>query len=117
MRDHDGSLRFTPRLPNALTRLTFRLCFRGRRLLVEVRPEHATYSLRQGAPLEIVHHGEQATLAAREPPTRPIPPVLARETPKQPPGREPTRRVSAERLGGIDEGRHSERRHCLRACS
>jgi alpha,alpha-trehalose phosphorylase len=102
MRDHDGSLRFTPRLPNALTRLTFRLCFRGRRLLIEVRPKHATYSLRQGAPLEIFHYGEQATLAAREPLTRPIPPVLARETPKQPPGREPTRRVSAGRLGGIE---------------
>ena len=86
MRDHDGSLRFTPRRPNALTRLTFRLCFRGRRLLIEVRPKHATCSLRPGAPLEIFHHGEHATLAARDPLTRPIPPVLARETPKQPPG-------------------------------
>ena len=102
MRDHDGSLRFTPRLPGELTRLTFRLCFRGRRLLIDVRPKHATYSLRQGAPLEIFHHGEQVMVGAREPVTRPIPPVLARETPKQPPGREPTRRVSAKRLRGIE---------------
>ncbi len=36
MRDHDGILSFAPRLPQALTRLTFRLCVRGQRLLVEV---------------------------------------------------------------------------------
>jgi alpha,alpha-trehalose phosphorylase len=102
MRDHDGWLRFTPRLPDNLTRLTFRLCFRGRRLLIDVRPKHATYSLRRGAPLEISHYGELATLTASEPLTRPIPPVLARETPKQPPGREPTRRASAKRPDGIE---------------
>jgi alpha,alpha-trehalose phosphorylase len=75
---------------------------RGCRLLIDVRRKHATYSLRQGAPLQIFHYGEQATLAARKPLTRPIPPVLARETPKQPPAREPSRRVSAKRLGGIE---------------
>src|ERR1700684_1383961 len=36
MRDHDGVLSFSPRLPQALTRIAFRLCFSGRRLLVEV---------------------------------------------------------------------------------
>ena len=102
MRDHDGLLCFTPRLPEDLTRLTFRLCFRGRRLLIDVRPEYATYSLREGASLEISHYGEQATLTASEPLTRPIPPVLAREPPRQPPGREPTRRLSADRLRGIE---------------
>jgi alpha,alpha-trehalose phosphorylase len=102
MRDHDGSLHFTPRLPEALTRLTFRLWFRGRRLLVSVRPKHATYSLRQGAPFEISHYGERATLTADKPLTRSIPPVFARETPKQPPGREPTRRALAGRPDGIE---------------
>jgi alpha,alpha-trehalose phosphorylase len=102
MRDHDGSLAFTPRLPEDLRRLTFRLCFRRRRLLIDVRPEYATYSLRRGASLEISHYGERVTLTASEPLTRSIPPVLARETPKQPPGREPTRRVSAKRPGGIE---------------
>jgi len=102
MRDHDGSLRFTPRLPEDLTRLTFRLCFRGRRLLIDVRPEHATYSLRQGGPLEIFHYGEQVTLAARERLTRRIPRLLAREAPNQPPGREPTRRASAKRPDGVE---------------
>jgi alpha,alpha-trehalose phosphorylase len=99
MRDHDGSLRFTPRLPEALNRLAFRLCFRGCRLLVDVRSEQATYSLRQGTPLEITHHGEPATLMVGQPLTRPIPPILAREAPPQPHGRAPTRRIPSNRVG------------------
>jgi alpha,alpha-trehalose phosphorylase len=92
MRDHNGILSFAPRLPQALTRLTFRLCFRGRRLLVEVGPEQAAYSLLQGASLEIVHHGEKTTVDGRRPQTRPIPAAPQRETPGQPPGRAPERR-------------------------
>ncbi len=37
MRDHCGSPRFTPRLPEALDRLAFRLCVRDDRLRVDVR--------------------------------------------------------------------------------
>ncbi len=92
MRDHNGILSFAPRLPQALTRLTFRLCFRGRRLLVEIDPERAVYSLLQGPLLEIVHHGKKATVDPRQPQTRPIPPPPSRETPRQPPGRAPKRR-------------------------
>ena len=92
MRDHNGILSFSPRLPQALTRLTFRLCFRGRRLLVEVGPEQAVYSLRHGPPLKIVHHGKKATVDPLRPQTRPIPPPPPRETPSQPPGRAPERR-------------------------
>jgi alpha,alpha-trehalose phosphorylase len=92
MRDHDGVLSFAPRLPQALSRLAFRLCFRERRLLVDVRAEHATYSLSQGSALEIVHHGDPATVDPQRPLTRPIPPPPPRETPSQPLGREPARR-------------------------
>ncbi len=92
MRDHGGILSFTPRLPQALSRLTFRLCFRGRRLLVEVEHEQATYSLRGGSSLEIVHHGKKATVDAKRPLTRPIPSPPVRETPRQPAGRVPERR-------------------------
>jgi alpha,alpha-trehalose phosphorylase len=92
MRDHDGILSFTPRLPHALTRIAFRLCFRGRKLLVEVEHEQATYSLLQGSSLEIVHHSKKATVRERRPVTRPIPPPPAREAPTQPPGRAPHRR-------------------------
>src|SRR5438132_765297 len=45
MRDHDGVLSFTPWLPERLTRLAFGMCFRGRRLRVEVTHEQACYSL------------------------------------------------------------------------
>jgi alpha,alpha-trehalose phosphorylase len=99
MRDHGGELSFSPRLPEVLTRLAFRLAFRGRRLLVEVKPHQATYSLEEGAPLEITHHGEQLTVTAKRL-ARPIPPPPQRDPPSQPPGRAPARRrpVQAARV-------------------
>ncbi len=92
MRDHDGDLSFAPRLPDALTRLAFRLAFRGRRLLVEVEPERARYSLLEGEPLEITHHGDRLTITGQRPAIRQVPPATLRERPLQPPGREPARR-------------------------
>jgi alpha,alpha-trehalose phosphorylase len=97
MRDHDGSLTFAPRLPERLNRLAFRLCFRGRRLKVEVESDQARYSLLEGAPLELTHHGQTISVFARKPVTRAIPPPPAREAPKQPPGRAPARRQPATR--------------------
>jgi alpha,alpha-trehalose phosphorylase len=91
MRDHDGHLSFAPRLPEALTRLTFRLGFRGRRLVVQVERRRATYSLTEGEDLEISHHGKRLTVADR-PRVRSIPPAPASEAPSQPSGRAPTRR-------------------------
>ena len=52
MRDHDGALSFAPRLPERLTRLAFGMCFRERRLRVEVTHEQARYSLLEGSPLD-----------------------------------------------------------------
>jgi alpha,alpha-trehalose phosphorylase len=92
MRDVAGSLSFVPRLPEALTRLTFRTAYRGRRIEVEIGRAQARYTLLEGRPLEISHHGEPLTLSAQEPATREIPPAPARERPRQPPGREPARR-------------------------
>ena len=60
MRDHFGKLTFRPRLPDSLTRLRFRLMFRGRGLQVEVDSKHARYQLRSGDPLTIEHHGDRA---------------------------------------------------------
>ncbi|MBA3422416.1 MAG: glycoside hydrolase family 65 protein [Thermoleophilaceae bacterium] len=93
MRDHDGKLAFHPRLPRALTRLSFVLGVRGRRLRVEVGPEAATYSVEAGAALSITHHGEPIEVAADRPATRAIPPAPERPRPAQPPGREPPRRA------------------------
>jgi alpha,alpha-trehalose phosphorylase len=93
MRDHGGILSFTPHLPQALSRLSFRVCFRGRRLLVEVGHRQATYSLLEGSSLEIVHHGKKATVEAQRPLKRSIPKPPARDAPSQPPGRSPLRRL------------------------
>jgi alpha,alpha-trehalose phosphorylase len=92
MRDHDGVVSFSPRLPEALARLRFRICLRARRLLVDVAHERATYSLLEGAPLQIVHYGEQGTVDTRKPLTRPIPSPPVRKPPTQPPGRAPAPR-------------------------
>ncbi len=89
MRDHDGALSFAPRLPTALTRLAFRLSFAGRSLHVEVRRRQAVYSLLEGEPLEISHHGEQVELAAKHPLRRAIPAAPVRDAPRQPHGRTP----------------------------
>jgi alpha,alpha-trehalose phosphorylase len=92
MRDFDGSLRFAPRLPPRLVRLTFRVVFRGRRLTVEATKTDATYTLAAGAPLQVAHHGEALTVSADAPVTREIPPVVARPRPTQPQGRAPAER-------------------------
>ncbi len=94
LRDQGGVLRFAPRLPDALTRVAFRVMCRGRRLLIDVRHGEARYSVLDGEPIEIVHHGEQITLEAGQPAKLRIPPAPARETPAQPAGREPFRRRS-----------------------
>jgi alpha,alpha-trehalose phosphorylase len=90
MRDHGETLGFAPRLPARLTRLSFRLLYRGRRLAVTIEHAQATYELLDGEPLEVVHHGEtlalDASAGAQE---RLIPALRAREPPAQPPGRKP----------------------------
>ena len=92
MRDHDGVLSFAPRLPARLQRLTFRLLFRGRRLKVEVMKTQATYTLVEGEPLEILHHGETITASTRGTAAASIPPPPEHPVPSQPPGRAPIRR-------------------------
>jgi alpha,alpha-trehalose phosphorylase len=91
MRDHGETLTFAPRLPARLTRLAFRLMYRGRRLRVEVGPDGARYELLAGDALEIAHHGEALTVASDAPEMRPLPPLPPRETVAQPPGRSPPR--------------------------
>jgi alpha,alpha-trehalose phosphorylase len=92
MRDHDGKLSFAPRLPARLERLSFRLLFRGRRLKVEVTTAKATYTLLDGEPLQIGHHGKELTISRAGPVTRTIPPAPERPAPSQPAGRAPARR-------------------------
>jgi alpha,alpha-trehalose phosphorylase len=92
LRDHEGELSFTPRLPRRLTKLTFRVCFGGRRFEVEIGHRQARYTMLEGEPLEITHHGEATTITAERPTELPIPAPLEVEDPQQPDGRAPTRR-------------------------
>jgi alpha,alpha-trehalose phosphorylase len=92
LRDHGAVLSFAPRLPAALSRLAFRLCYRGRLVHVEVTRRHATYSLLDGEAIEVVHHGEAITVTPGEPTKLDVPPAPHRKAPVQPPGRAPARR-------------------------
>jgi alpha,alpha-trehalose phosphorylase len=87
LRDYGEVLTFAPRLPEALSRLAFRLVYRGRRLRVEVTPDGARYEVTSGNPLEVLHHGEHVRLEQGEPVTLPLPPVPDVERPAPPPGR------------------------------
>ncbi len=93
MRDNRGELHFAPRLPGALQRLAFRVRFRGRVVVVEVRDGHASYELLEGDSIEIYHHGEKFRLEPGGPKRLDAPPLPAGLTAPLPPaGREPTRR-------------------------
>ena len=82
MRDHGGTLTFAPRLPARLERLAFRLILGGRRLKVEATKTHATYTLLDGSPLAIGHHGKTITISTDEPATEAIPPAVSRPAPE-----------------------------------
>jgi alpha,alpha-trehalose phosphorylase len=84
---------FAPRLPPALTRLTFTVILRGRQLRVEVRPDAVTYIIDgDGLPLQITHHGTPVSVAPGQPETRDLPDLPDRPRPSQPPGRAPVHR-------------------------
>jgi alpha,alpha-trehalose phosphorylase len=92
MRDTGEHLAFAPRLPEGLTRLAFNLLVRGRRLRVEIRPDHATYLLDDSEPMTVTHHGQWVELTPGQPARIPVPPTtLLVEPLRQPPGREPRR--------------------------
>ena len=92
MRTHRGDISFAPRLPEGPTRLAFSLLIRGRRLRVEITGASARYSLSDGEPIQIVHHGGPVRLTAGHDEVRPIPAAPRRGRPSQPPGREPAPR-------------------------
>jgi alpha,alpha-trehalose phosphorylase len=95
LRDDDGTLSLDPHLPDGITRLGFRIRWRGLRLIVDVNHERTTYTLRDGphGRLALRHADERIEVTVDAPVTRPIrprKPLLP--TPEQPPGRAPARR-------------------------
>ncbi len=94
MRDYTETLSFTPRLPSRLSRMSFGVIYRGRRLRVEVQADHARYELLDGEPLELLHHGEPHTVSADSPLRCHVPPAPNRPAPHQPACRKPPLGVS-----------------------
>jgi alpha,alpha-trehalose phosphorylase len=84
----NGGLAFAPRLPPALSRISFGLRWQGRQLRVEIRPEEVEYRLVSGPPMRLRHHGEPLALAD-EPQVRDIPHAELVEPVEQPYGRAP----------------------------
>jgi alpha,alpha-trehalose phosphorylase len=83
---------FAPRLPEDITKLAFNVVIRGQRLRVEVTHDRARYSIDDGEPLEITHHGTKVKLSGGKPQERPIPPIKPGPRPSQPAGRAPASR-------------------------
>jgi alpha,alpha-trehalose phosphorylase len=91
LRDHNGELTFGPRLPERISRLRFRVVYRGRRLTVAVTKQTATYRLEDGEPLDIRHHGRQVTVG-HDDVVLEIPPPPKVDRVRQPIGCAPKRR-------------------------
>jgi trehalose/maltose hydrolase-like predicted phosphorylase len=94
LRDDESMLALDPQLPNGITRLTFRLRWRGFGVIVDIAAGSATYTLRDGPDgrLTIRHSGDDLVLTTKAPVTvqlRKRAPLLP--APVQPPGRAPTR--------------------------
>ncbi len=87
LRDEGEMLSFNPKLPDELTRLAFRLCYRAATIAVEIEPLHATYRLVSGDRAEFGHYGSTVQLTPDGPATLPIPKTPRREPPQQPPNR------------------------------
>jgi alpha,alpha-trehalose phosphorylase len=86
-----AGLRFAPRLPPALSRISFGLKWQGRQLRVQITADEAEYQLVSGPPMRLSHHGEPLALA-EEPVSRPIPEAERVEPVEQPFGRAPRAR-------------------------
>lgn len=99
MRRHEGKegargmLGFSPRLPEQLTRLRFTVIVHERKVRVDIRGDTVRYSVDEGAPLRILHHGEPLSVSPDRPVERRVPPPPVLPETQQPKGRRPADRV------------------------
>jgi alpha,alpha-trehalose phosphorylase len=109
MRDYSQQLAFAPCLPQALSRITFRLIFRGRHLRVTIQPDEAHYELLAGAPLDICHYGATVSLVQGATQTQPCPPAPDVPEVSPPHGRAPLRAgVGADTSGSGQQAAGSD---------
>lgn len=93
LRDHNEQLVFRPRLPSGLSRVAFSMRLRGNLVLhTEITNAEATYSLREGDRLKLIHDDEEVLVTSEKPVSLPIPRPVPLERLTQPAGREPARR-------------------------
>jgi alpha,alpha-trehalose phosphorylase len=88
MRTTGSRLSFDPHLPPSTTRLTFRVRWRGRRLVVSVENGRVAYRLVEGEPV-LIHHADEEFLLDGEVTQVPSPIARSPFRPTQPKGREP----------------------------
>jgi alpha,alpha-trehalose phosphorylase len=96
MRHHGDLLDFAPHLPPRIRRLTFRMTFLGRLLKVTVNRSRVIYTLIRGKPLTFSHYGNAVRLPSRGSVARRIPKTTATESPTQPAGGGPARRLGLQ---------------------
>jgi len=98
MRECGSTLKFAPRLPEGIARLSFNIEFRGRRLHVETTPSTTSYILKRGDDLEILHFADAVTVSASQTSVFPVTSddalKMILSPPSQPSGREPARRLA-----------------------
>ncbi|WP_083441722.1 glycoside hydrolase family 65 protein [Nitriliruptor alkaliphilus] len=70
--DHDGELRFDPRLPSSWRGMRFPLRFHDRQLAVELTHDEAVLQVTEGEPLEVDVRGEIVTVALDAPARVPL---------------------------------------------
>ena len=92
LRDHTGTLSFSPSLPPSLDRLAFRVVYRGSRLRVEIVPGEAHYEVTNGDPVELQIADREYTLRQGKVLTLPWTSPPQHEEVSPPMGREPLRR-------------------------
>ena len=97
MRHQGERLGFSPRLPQGIKRLTFRITFLERQIRVSFDHQRVTYTLERGGPISFHHYDELVRLARGKPVTRKPPRIESPPEPAQPAGRVPARRLGAAR--------------------
>jgi len=99
LRDDDGVLELDPHLPEQITRLRFRLRWRGLRVTVDANHGDVVYALcpcdgSDGGSLTIRHAGAELDLSTDAPTTVPLRQrIPSLPEPRQPAGRRPQRRL------------------------
>jgi alpha,alpha-trehalose phosphorylase len=88
-RDYGGELLFSPRVPEALSSIRFRVAEGDAVLEVRATPDEATYELVEGDEVAIRHHGKSLTVRDGEQLTESIPSIRPGPRPTQPHGRQP----------------------------